>query len=163
LYHGTGVDFDEVDLSFAASEGMEFGPGFYVTPDFETAKEYALLAVVDNENEPLVYEYEFDSVAAILDLDVDIRKFNRFDMEWFRFVSDNLHDIEYHNSSTHDIIIGPLEQKGAWKILRDYSDDKISYEQAVSNLSNIDFQLQIVFKTDVGLKYLVKKGKKVVK
>jgi hypothetical protein len=36
LYHGTGSDFDEIDLSIGASEGMEFGAGFYVTPDFET-------------------------------------------------------------------------------------------------------------------------------
>lgn len=40
LYHGSGVWFDEVDLSYAKGF-KDFGAGFYLTSDFNQAQKWA--------------------------------------------------------------------------------------------------------------------------
>lgn len=40
LYHGTNIDFDEIDLQMS-KPNKDFGQGFYLSADFLQAKELA--------------------------------------------------------------------------------------------------------------------------
>lgn len=49
LYHGSNCRISKVDLSFSRRY-MDFGPGFYLTPDFQRAITMANRAVALNGN-----------------------------------------------------------------------------------------------------------------
>ena len=44
LYHGTNTDIEHIDFTISRV-GKDFGVGFYLTPDLDSAKRQANLAV----------------------------------------------------------------------------------------------------------------------
>lgn len=57
LYHGTNVEFEEIDLM--KSKPNKFGRGFYLSPLFEQAKDMAETKVEQLEyGNPIVLQYE---------------------------------------------------------------------------------------------------------
>ena len=63
LYHGTNVRFETPDVD-AGREGMDFGKGFYLTPNLDTAKKQADRVVAYAGGDPIVLAFEFDEDAA---------------------------------------------------------------------------------------------------
>ena len=59
VYHGTNADIAEIDLT-KGIRFKDFGQGFYVTPDLETAQRMARKKVALFKGKPTVSSYEVD-------------------------------------------------------------------------------------------------------
>ena len=64
LYHGTNVDFDNIDLT-KSRPNKDFGQGFYLSDNQWQAEELAAARVTLTGGEVVVLEYDFDE--ALLD------------------------------------------------------------------------------------------------
>ena len=70
VYHGTNADIAEIDLT-KGIRFKDFGQGFYVTPDLETAQRMARKKVALFKGKPTAISYELDeSALTAADLDV---------------------------------------------------------------------------------------------
>lgn len=68
VYHGTNADIAEINLT-KGTRFKDFGQGFYVTPDLETAQRMARKKVDLFKGKPTVISYELDEAEQIaLDL-----------------------------------------------------------------------------------------------
>lgn len=56
LYHGTNVDFDEIDLSMS-KPNKDFGQGFYLSADLHQAKELSEARVELVGGVPTILKY----------------------------------------------------------------------------------------------------------
>ena len=59
LYHGTNVQFDNIDLK-KSKPNKDFGQGFYLSDNRAQAEELAAARVALTGGEPIVIEYDFD-------------------------------------------------------------------------------------------------------
>ncbi len=64
LYHGTNVDFDNIDLT-KSRPNKDFGQGFYLSDNRWQAEELAAARVALTGGKVVVLEYDFDE--ALLD------------------------------------------------------------------------------------------------
>jgi hypothetical protein len=152
LYHGSGVSFDEVDLSYGQNDSLEFGPGFYATPDFEKAEEYAKIAFFDTDaDEVYIHEFEFDYEEATKTL--RYLEFEVPNIEWYHFVQANLRGDAVPE---YDFVCGPLESEGVWRILSLVEEGSLSLNEALDILSQISLSMQIAIKTEAAKAYLTK-------
>ena len=88
LYHGTNEPFDAPDPN-RGRRGTDFGQGFYLTPDFDSAVNIAGLSVVRaGFGRKVVMRYEFDEDRAVA-LGLSRRRFPSLDEEWMAFVIAN--------------------------------------------------------------------------
>jgi hypothetical protein len=152
LYHGTNASFDEVDLSYGQNEGLEFGTGFYATPDFGIAEEYARVAFVDNEiDEVYIHEFEFDYDEACKHL--SFADFSTPSLEWYHFVRANLRGEPVQE---YDFVCGPLEDGKAWNLLNLAEKGELELSEAIDIISLFELPLQIAIKTEAAKTYLKK-------
>jgi hypothetical protein len=151
VFHGSGSPFESIDLSFGAGAGLEFGAGFYTTLSESLALEYALLAIQEQQLDvAYVHTFDFDAELALAELDAKV--FDGITVDWFKYVGKNIATAQYE--SDFDIVVGSLESELAWKLLREYESGKIPETHLVSSLANMDFDIQIAFKTTKSLNYL---------
>lgn len=88
LYHGTNEPFDVPDPN-RGRRGTDFGQGFYLTPDFDSAANIAGLSVIRSGcGRKIVLSYDFDEARAI-ELGLRRRHFGALDAEWMTFVIAN--------------------------------------------------------------------------
>ena len=60
LYHGTNMDFSKIDIT-KSKPNKDFGQGFYLSADYEQAKNMANIKFEQMEQgKPLVQEYLVD-------------------------------------------------------------------------------------------------------
>ena len=62
VYHGTNQDIDKIDLS-KGNKFKDFGQGFYVTTNIETAQRMATKKQKIFGGQIVIIEYEFDDTA----------------------------------------------------------------------------------------------------
>ena len=80
LYHGTNVEFHAPDVD-AGRSGMDFGKGFYLTPNLESAKFMAKrVKRLKNAGEEIVLKFAFDEKAAA-GSGIKAKMFPRIDLE----------------------------------------------------------------------------------
>ena len=88
LYHGTNESFDTPDPN-RGRRGTDFGQGFYLTPDFDSAANIAGLSLVrTGAGRKVVMRYDFDEDRAVA-LGLNRRHFPSLDEEWMAFVIAN--------------------------------------------------------------------------
>ena len=88
LYHGTNESFDTPDPN-RGRRGTDFGQGFYLTPDFDSAVNIAGLSVVRaGIGRKVVMRYDFDEDKAEV-LGLNRRRFPSLDEEWMAFIIAN--------------------------------------------------------------------------
>jgi hypothetical protein len=131
---------------------LEFGPGFYTTPDFRVAEDYAQVALLDNAiDEAYIYEFEFDFDNACADL--KYADFRIPTVEWYRFVQANLHG---EPVDEYDFVCGPLENEQIWGLLDLAERGELDLQEAISIVSQLDYSLQVAIKTEAAKTYLKK-------
>ena len=87
LYHGTNVDFDQIDLTMS-NRFKDFGRGFYLTDIRQQAVELAKKRVERDGGIPIVQEYEFDE--SLLDeFTIKLKRFEAPTIEWAEFIYKN--------------------------------------------------------------------------
>ena len=137
LYHGGYQEIREPDLN-RGREDIDFGVGFYLTPDIEMAKRYAY-----NWGIPVVSVYE-------VDLDALTKYEFSLNEEWLDYIKQNYH---FKDSlvDKYDILIGPSADNTIFceSMLYDYfSIDKVS-----EFFNSVGYPVQYVLKTPTATKH----------
>lgn len=155
VYHGTNADIEDINL-LRGSRFKDFGQGFYVTPDIETAKRMAHKKVNLFKGVPTVICYEFDESALNAD-NLNVLIFpEKACTEWIKFISDNRNRHSTKAPHNYDLVQGPIADDGvALQLarLRLHADEA---EKIAIDLQDKYLDQQICFCTRRTLNYLKK-------
>ena len=154
LYHGTNEDIVSIDLT-KGLRFKDFGKGFYLTPDKNTAVRMAQKKARLFGGTPTLITYELDENA--LHSDLKVKVFPEKDcVEWFLFVDANRDRKNILPIHSYDIVVGPIADDGVVLQLTNYREGIYSPEQAAQLLQDKYLDQQYFFGTQSALKYLQK-------
>lgn len=106
LYHGTNVDFDEIDLSMS-KPNKDFGQGFYLSADLHQAKELAEARVELVGGVPTILKYYFDE-RLLNSGELKVLSFEDYTEDWAEFILANRNNKTNKAVHDNDIVIGPI-------------------------------------------------------
>ena len=154
LYHGTNADFDHISLTIGLRH-KDFGWGFYLTPDRQTAIRMAQKKARLFGGAATLITFEFDEAA--LDSDLKVKLFpKKATVEWLLFVDanrDRKNDKPIHD---YDIVIGPIADDGVVLQLTNYRQGIYSPEEAARLLQDRYLDQQYYFGTERAVRFLSK-------
>ena len=154
LYHGTNADFDHISLTIGLRH-KDFGWGFYLTPDRQTAIRMAQKKARLFGGAATLITFEFYEAA--LDSDLKVKVFPKKDtVEWLLFVDanrDRKNDKPIHD---YDIVIGPIADDGVVLQLTHYRQGIYSPEEAARLLQDRYLDQQYYFGTERAVRFLSK-------
>lgn len=139
LYHGSCMKIEKPDLQHSR-EDIDFGAGFYLSPDVDMAKKWACA-----KKNSVVSVYE-----------VDLKRISTYqfrpDYEWLDYVRANRKNsgIPFYNK--FDLLIGPTADDKLFNTLQEYLDGLITSEQAIEYLNIAGFSNQYVFKNEKAIR-----------
>lgn len=151
LYHGTNVDFDDIDLTMS-NKYKDFGQGFYLTDIRSQAEELAAKKSRLFGGYPVIQEYEFDE-SLLSGTDLKVMKFDKPSAEWAEFIFKN-RNRDYNFTHDFDIVIGPIANDGVAYLLGRYEEGTLTIEELSDKLDYKKLNSQYFFGTDKSLKYL---------
>lgn len=154
LYHGTNVEFNEIDLS-KSKVGKDFGCGFYLSADREQALELAKRkAEQSGEGEPKVYEYEFDETL-LQGNELSVQNFGEYSREWAEFVLANRRNRARDSVHSYDVVIGPIANDTVGFQIRRFTAGIIDMERFIQELQYMKgISFQYFFGTERAIKHL---------
>lgn len=154
LYHGSNVDIESIDLT-KGLRFKDFGKGFYVTPDRNTAVRMAQKRARLFGGTPTLISYELDESALHSDLKVKIFP-EKACVEWLLFVDANRDRKNMTPIHDYDIVVGPIANDGVVLQLTNYREGIYSPEEAARLLQDKYLDQQYYFGTERALNYLHK-------
>ena len=154
LYHGTNVEFNEIDLS-KSKVGKDFGCGFYLSADREQALELAKRkAEQSGEGELKVYEYEFDETL-LQGNELSVQNFGEYSREWAEFVLANRRNRVRDSVHSYDVVIGPIANDTVGFQIRRFTAGIIDMERFIQELQYMKgISFQYFFGTERAIKHL---------
>ena len=154
LYHGTNADIEKIDLEKGLRH-KDFGKGFYLTPDKNTAIRMAQKKARLFGGSPTLITYELADGALKSDLSVKIFP-EQASVEWFLFVDANRDKSNVAPIHNYDIVVGPIADDGVVLQLTNYREGIYSPEQAAKLLQDKYLDQQYYFGTEQALCFLFK-------
>lgn len=154
LYHGSNMAIDRIDLG-KCRPYKDFGKGFYLTDIRHQAERMAARTVKMFKGEPTLTAFEFDLENAVT-VGLKIKTFKSPDEEWARFVMSNRDINVPQPCHDYDIVIGPVADDTIARLLRMFSENFISEEQLVKELTFSQVTSQYFFHTEVAINMLKK-------
>ena len=154
LYHGTNADIESIDLA-KGIRYKDFGQGFYLTPDHQTAVRMAQKKARLFGGTPTLITYEMDDAALQSDLSVKVFP-EQACLEWFLFVDANRDRKNVEPVHNYDIVIGPIANDGVVLQLTNYREGIYTPEQAAQLLQDKYLDQQYFFGTERALSFLHK-------
>lgn len=160
LYHGTNKVFTTPDKD-VGREGMDFGKGFYLTPNLETARKMAVRVARADGGTPVVLKFSFDETAArARGL---VRDYPNLDRVWVDFILANRMgnaDAPDHNMDARcPIVHGYIADDRLMRIIDDYENGDLTIAEVEHKLAVAPFRaFQYSFHTDEALSYLRYEG-----
>ena len=155
LYHGSNQDIEEVDLA----KGMrykDFGRGFYLTPDYDTACRMAKKKTRLLDGMPTVMVYELDD-KIFVDESICILHFPKIaTAEWAHFVDKNRDRKNSVMTQQYDVIIGPIADDGVAYSLERYHEGTMTIEELAVELQDKYLDQQVMIGSKKALTYLRK-------
>lgn len=154
LYHGSNIDIDVIDLS-KGSQYKDFGKGFYLTPDKDTAIRMARKKARLFGGTPTLIAYDFDDLAMKSNLEIKVFP-EKANTEWFLFVDanrDRKNDKPVHH---FDIVVGPIADDGVVLQMTNYHEGIYSPEEAAKLLQDRYLDQQYYFGSELALAFLCK-------
>jgi len=154
LYHGTNADIEPIDLT----KGLlykDFGKGFYLTPNRETACRMAQKRARLFGGTATLITYELNDSALQSDLKVKVFP-EKASVEWLLFVDANRDRKNQQPVHDYDIVIGPIADDGVVLQLTNYREGIYSPEEAARLLQDRYLDQQYYFGTEKALSYLHK-------
>ena len=154
LYHGTNVEFNEIDLS-KSKVGKDFGCGFYLSANREQALELAKRkAEQSGEGEPKVYEYEFDETL-LQGNELSVQNFDEYSREWAEFGVANRKNRVRDSVHSYDVVIGPIANDTVGFQIRRFTAGIIDMERFIQELQYMKgISFQYFFGTERAIKHL---------
>lgn len=148
------MQIESIDLS-KCRPYKDFGKGFYLTDIQEQARRMAARTVRMFNGTPTVTTFEFDLDKAIAE-GLKILTFDAPDSEWARFVMQN-RDINIEQPShDFDIVIGPVADDTISRLLRMFTENFITEEQLLKELTFSRVTSQYFFHTEAAIEMLKK-------
>lgn len=157
LYHGSNTDIEQIDLK-AGIPYKDFGQGFYLTPDIETAKRMAQKKANLFGGTPtlIAYELKEDELA---NTSLKVKRFpEKATADWFLFIDANRDRKLPHPTHDYDIVIGPIADDGVVLQLTSYHRGTSTAEQAAIDLQDRYLDQQYFFGTEAALQVIRKIG-----
>ena len=154
LYHGSNMAIDRIDLG-KCRPYKDFGKGFYLTDIRHQAERMAARTVKMFKGVPTLTTFEFDLEKAVT-IGLKIKIFNAPDEEWARFVMSNRDINVSQPCHDYDIVIGPVADDTIARLLRMFTENFISEEQLVKELTFSQVTSQYFFHTEAAIKILKK-------
>lgn len=147
LFHGSRSIVRIPDLSMSRTD-IDFGQGFYLSPNFITSAKWACRTATSYCNE---YELTFENLK--------VHTFN-LDKEWLDYVVRNRTEQTDTPSifDEYDVLIGAIADDRLFHTVELYEDGFISADTAVKILNCMDYGLQYVLKTEKAIKNLTYEG-----
>ncbi len=163
LYHGSNCRIVTVELSYSRRY-MDFGVGFYLTPDFQRAVTMANRATeLKGGGSPEVNPFIFNPKTCTGD--IKILEFKSNNWEWAKFVMLNRdRSLGTQYKHEYDIVIGPVADSKVDPEIKDYKEEFGEKYLEPKNLKILDQRLrysgtkymQYCFCTKRALKYLIR-------
>lgn len=154
LYHGSNVEIDTVDLG-KSKPGKDFGVGFYLSADEKQAKEMAAKKALLFGGTPIVTRFEFDSVTAKADKNLNYKQFDNYCLEWGEFIKANRENKTKIQIHEYDIVYGPIANDTVGFQLRRLNAKIIDTPQFVKEIQLMGGETyQYFFGTERAIKYL---------
>lgn len=154
LYHGTNADIEEIDLS-RGLQYKDFGKGFYLTPNRETAVRMAKKRARLFGGTATLITYEFEEKALQSDLKTKIFP-EKACVEWLLFVDANRDRGHHQPIHDNDIVVGPIANDGVVLQLTNYHEGIYSPEEVAKLLQDRFLDQQYYFGTEKALSYIHK-------
>ena len=98
LYHGTtkqsakSICEGAIDVNYNKHRRLDFGPGFYTTPDIDRARAWAMRKANTRNDLPALVIIKFDHENAVRN---KLIKSFKDDLEWGQFVINNRNGLQY--------------------------------------------------------------------
>lgn len=154
LFHGSNTIIESIDLS-KCRPYKDFGKGFYLTDIQEQARRMAARTVRMFNGTPIVTTFEFDHDKARAE-GLKVLTFDAPNSEWARFVMQN-RDINIEQPShDFDIVIGPVADDTISRLLRMFTENFITEEQLLKELTFSRVTSQYFFHTEAAIEMLKK-------
>lgn len=152
LYHGTNIDFDHIDIN-KSKPNKDFGRGFYLSADYEQAKNMADIKVKQMETGmPLVQEY---SISEIEMKSLKCMTFDDYTEEWAKFILLNRNNPSAVPAHDYDIVIGPIADDRVGVQLWKYESQLIDLPTLIKRLKYMKgITFQYFFGTERAIKLL---------
>lgn len=152
LYHGTNIDFDHIDID-KSKPNKDFGRGFYLSADYEQAKNMADIKVEQMETGmPLVQEYSINEVEM---KSLKCMTFDDYTEEWAKFILLNRNNPSSVPAHDYDIVIGPIADDRVGVQLWRYESQLIDLPTLIKRLKYMKgITFQYFFGTERAIKLL---------
>ena len=147
VYHGSYVAVPHPDLTHSR-ENVDFGKGFYTTPIYEQAEQWAKRFRKQNKA-GIVSQYSFDDSSLS---DVKVLTFESYSEEWLDFI---LQCRTCKDATDYDIVLGGVANDRVFNTVELYFDGLIDKVEAIKRLMYEEANLQIAFRTEKALSKLV--------
>ena len=150
LYHGSNTAVEKPQL-IKQTRGLDFGAGFYLTTSETQAARFSQAVTARRKRgAPIVSAFDFDietaeNVLAIL-------KFERADVEWFRFVVNNR--MKIYTGDDYDIVIGAVANDAVMPSIQAFMGGFLSEEAAIISLETSKLVDQVCLKSERALTML---------
>jgi hypothetical protein len=154
LYHGTNEDIKAIDLN-RGMRHKDFGKGFYLTPDRNTAIRMAQKKARLFGGSATLITYELDDAAMQSDLKVKIFP-EQACVEWLVFVDANRDRKTIAPIHDYDIVVGPIADDGVVLQLTNFREGIYTPEQAAAQLQDKYLDQQYYLGTEQALRFLHK-------
>ena len=154
LYHGTNEDIEAIDLNRGLRH-KDFGKGFYLTPDRDTAIRMAQKKARLFGGTATLITYELDDAAMQSDLKVKIFP-EQACVEWLIFIDANRDRKNIAPIHNYDIVVGPIADDGVVLQLTNFREGIYTPEQAAAQLQDKYLDQQYYFGTEQALRFLHK-------
>lgn len=147
VYHGSYVEVPYPDIMHSR-ENVDFGKGFYTTPIYEQAEQWAKRFRKQNK-QGIVSEYNFNERSLS---DVKVLTFESYSEEWLDFI---VQCRTCKDTTDYDIVIGGVVNDRVFNTVELYFDGLIDKTEAIKRLMYEETNLQITFRTEKALSKLV--------
>lgn len=154
LYHGTNEDIEAIDLNRGLRH-KDFGKGFYLTPDRNTAIRMAQKKTRLFGGSATLITYELDD--AVIQSGLKVKVFpEQACVEWLKFVDANRDRKTVAPIHDYDIVVGPIADDGVVLQLTNFREGIYTPEQAAAQLQDKYLDQQYYFGTEQALQFLHK-------
>lgn len=154
LYHGSNTVIDKVDLE-KCRPYKDFGRGFYLTDIEPQAIRMAARTAKTFGGTPCVSAYEFDLATAEA-AGLKIKVFDGPSTEWAQFVMANRDINSPQPFHDFDLVIGPVADDTITRLLRLYTENFISQDELLRQLTFSQVTSQYLFHTQQAVSLLTK-------
>ena len=153
LFHGTYAEIEQIDLN-RSRIGKDFGLGFYLTPDRQVAQRQAERKLEQyGVGRAQVYAYRVEDKAM---LSLKMLRFDRYSLEWARFVLNNRKNRTRTQIHDYDVVIGPIADDVVGYQIRRVEEGIISEKQFLEEIKFHTVTIQYMFATDKAIELLNK-------